>query len=100
MTWRFVVVDHGVRTSAGKTGIYKILVNQTARLMNESGHENIELFDNLEDAKEAAFLIVERCQEEANQDYSRFSNRPDPSIQMLKAEMSNMTEDRVEAFFI
>ena len=95
MNWRFVVVDHGL-----KTGIYKILVNQTARLMNEFGRENIEIFDKLEDAKEVVLLIVKRYEEAAKQNHHQISYRPDPRIEMLRAEMSELTEDRLETFFV
>ncbi len=100
MNWRFVVVDHGLKTTTGKTGIYKILVNQTARLMNEFGRENIEIFDKLEDAKEAVLLIVKRYEEAAKQNHHQISYRPDPRIEMLRAEMSELTEDSLETFFV
>ena len=95
MNWRFVVVDHGLKTS-----IYKILVNQTARLMNEFGRENIEIFDKLEDAKEVVLLIVKRYEEAAKQNHHQISYRPDPRIEMLRAEMSELTENRLETFLV
>lgn len=95
MNTRFVVVDHGL-----DTGIYKIYAQQTARLLNEFGNEYIEIFDSLEDAKAAALAIVNRHGEAARQSQWQFSFRPDPRIETLKTAFSDLTEDRVETFFV
>ena len=95
MSTRFVVVDSGL-----DTGIYKIPANQTARLRNEYGNEGLEVFDELEEAKRAALQIVARHDEASQQDHRRFSFQADPQIVDLKSRLSNLTEDRVEMFFL
>jgi hypothetical protein len=100
MNWRFVLVDHGLETGIETTGIYKILRHQTARLMNEFGQENIEIFDNIEDAKEAAVLMVKRHEEAVRQNHTFFEYQPDPKIEKLKNEISELTVDRVQEFFV
>ena len=96
MTTRFVVVDHGLDTN-----VYKINANQTARLKNEFGNEGIELFDDLEQAKQAALAILGRY-EEASKEASRrsFSFQSDNRLDSLKRSLSDLTEDRVETFFV
>ena len=95
MTTRFVVVDHGL-----DTGVYKIAAHQTARLLNEFGKENIEIFDTLEAAREAALLIICRYDETQNQSQWRFSFRANPQVESVKKEISELTADRVETFFV
>lgn len=95
MRTRFVVVDHGL-----ETGIYKIFAHETARLLNEFGKENIAVFDRLDEAKDAALDIVGRHDKAARDDQWQFSFRPDPQIQRLKTAISDLTEDRVETFFV
>ena len=95
MNTRFVVVDHGLDTS-----VYKIPANQTARLKNEFGNEGLEVFDSFEDAKAAALLIVNRHDEASKQGPQRFSFQSDPQIDSLKSKLADLTEDRVEAFFL
>ena len=96
MTTRFVVVDNGLETS-----VYKIHANQTARLRNEFSGEDLELFDDLERAKQAALAILGR-HEEAEKEASRrsFSFRSDNKFDSLKSALSGLTEDRVETFFV
>jgi len=95
MNTRFVVVDHGLNTS-----VYKFHAHQTARLKNEFGNESLEVFDNFEDAKQAALLIVRGYDEASQQSHTRFSFQSDPQIERQKSELSGLTEDRVETFFV
>ncbi len=95
MNTRFVVVDHGLNTS-----VYKFHAHQTARLKNEFGNESLEVFDNFEDAKQAALLIVRGYDEESKQSNMRFSFQSDPQIERQKSELSGLTEDRVETVFV
>ncbi|HEX9770811.1 MAG TPA: hypothetical protein VGA50_16690 [Kiloniellales bacterium] len=95
MSTRFVVVDQGLNT-----GVYRIHTHQTARLLNEFGNENIEIFDSFEDAREAALLIIGRCDEAWKQSQWRFAFRSDPQIERLKREFSELTADGVETFFV
>jgi hypothetical protein len=95
MNTRFVVVDHGLNTS-----VYKFPANQTARLKNEFGDEGLEVFDDFEDAKQAALLIVNRHDEASKQNHRRFSFQADPQIANLKSQLTGLTEDRVETFFV
>jgi len=95
MTTRFVVVDHGLETS-----VYKIHAQETARLRNEFGNEGLEVYNSFEEAKEAALLIVNRHDEASKQNNRRFSFQSDPQIDNLKSELSGLTEDRVQTFFV
>jgi hypothetical protein len=95
MSTRFVVVDHGL-----DTGLYRIDTHQTARLLNEFGKENIEIFDSFEAAREAALLIINRYAEAWTQSQWRFSFRANPQVESLKKEISELTADRVETFFV
>lgn len=95
MTTRFVVMDHGLETS-----VYKIHAHETARLKNEFGNEGLEVYDSFEAAKEAALLIVNRHDEASKQGHRRFSFQSDPQIDNLKSELSGLTEDRVQTFFV
>ncbi len=96
MTTRFVVVDHGLNTS-----VYKIPANQTARLKNEFGDEGLELFDDLETAKQAALAILGRHEAASKEaDKRSFSFRSDNPFDGLKTALAELTEDRVESFFV
>jgi len=95
MALRFVVVDHGL-----DAGVYKIHACETARLRNEFGEENIEIYDGLEAAKSAATLILSRLDEALRDSQWRFSFRADPQIESLETELAKLTEDSVETFFV
>ena len=95
MSTRFVVVDHGL-----DTGVYKIATHQTARLLNEFGKENIEIFDSLEAAREAALQIICRYDEARTHSRWRVSFRSNPQVESVKKEISELTVDRVETFFL
>lgn len=96
MTTRFVVLDHGLTTS-----VYKIHANQTARLKNEFGNEGIELFDDLEQAKQAALAILGRLEEVSKEANRRsFSFQSDNPFDSLKTALTALTEDRVDTFFV
>ena len=95
MDTRFVVVDQGL-----DSGVYKMPTNQTARLINEFGNENMEIFDTLEDAKHAVLQIVNRCEEASKRSHRDFSFRANPAVESRKAQISDLTEDQVETFFL
>ena len=95
MATRYVVVDHGLNTS-----VYKFSAHQTARLKNEFGNEGLEIFDDFEAAKAAALLIVTRHDEASKQSHGRFSFQSDPQVSNLKSELSGLSEDRVQLFFV
>lgn len=94
MNTRFVVVDRGP-----DTGVYKILTHQTARLVNEIGEENLEIFENFADAREAALLILSGYDEASRLSEWRLSFQSYPLTESRKTEISEHTEDRVENFF-
>ena len=88
-------MDHGLNTS-----VYKFHAHQTARLKNQFGNEGLEVFDDFEDAKQAALLIVRGYDEASKQSHMRFSFQSDPQTERQKSELSGLTEDRVETFFV
>ncbi len=83
MEQRFAVLAEGE-----KPKIYKVPINKTARIINEFPFQNVEIFENLNDAKVAAWAIAESWQ-----------ILPTPQNEELRNSLSQLTEDRVEAYF-
>ncbi len=81
-------------------GRLKICTHQTARLLNEFGKKNIEIFDSFEAAREAALLTICRYDEARNQSQWRFSFRSNPQVESVKKEISELTADRVKTFLV
>ena len=94
MEQRFVVLVEG-----SKPKIYKIPVNQTARLINGIPGRKVEVFETLNDAREAALALVERAKANAKPGIAMFSILPDPEIAELLKTLSELTEDRVERYY-
>ncbi len=93
MTQRFAVLDEGK-----KPKIYKVPVNQTARLINEIPGRRVQVFDTLNDARKAALALVERAKANARPGISTFSTQPNPEEEELVRVLSELTDDRVERY--
>ena len=95
MNYRFVVLDRGLESN-----VYKIPVHQTARLENEGALDDVRVYENLPEAKEAALMILSRYGEAAKKSVRRFSVRTDPRIESMKAQISELTEEGVATYFL
>ena len=95
MEQRFAVLAEGVEPK-----IYKLPVNQTARLINEIPGRKVELFDTLIDAMEAALAIVNRAKASAEPGIAMFSNPVMCQNEELVRGLSELTEDRVERYYL
>jgi hypothetical protein len=94
MDQRFAVLAEGV-----KPKIYKLPVNQTARLINQIPGRKVEVFETLNDAREAALALVERAKENVKPSISMYSTQPNPEDEELLKTLSELTEDRVERYY-
>ena len=81
-----------------KPRIYKIPVNQTARLINEVPGRKVEIFESLNDARERVLAIVERAKASAKPSIALFSTKPAPEEEKLLKTLTELTEDRVERY--
>ncbi len=93
MEQRFALLAEGA-----KLNIYKLPVNQTARLINEDAGRKVLVFETLNDAREAALALVERAKANAKPGVAVFSARPQLNIEELLNTLSELTEGRVERF--
>jgi hypothetical protein len=93
MEQRFAVL-----VEEAKPRIYKIPVNQTARLINEVPGRKVEVFESLNDARERMLAIIERAKASAKPSIAMFSTRPNPEDEELLKTLSELTEDRVERY--
>ncbi len=94
MEQRFAVFAEGA-----KPKIYKRPVNQTARLINEIPGRKVEVFETLNDAREAALALVERAKANAKPSIAMFSTRPNSENEELLKTLSELTEDCVERYY-
>ncbi len=94
MNQRFAVLDEGT-----KPRIYKVPVNQTARLINEIPFRKVEIFESLSEAKEAALAIASRTQETGKPKISIFATGSTAEDEELQQTLSELTEDRVETYY-
>ena len=93
MTLRFAVLNEGK-----KPRIYKVPVNQTARLINEIPGRRVEVFETFDDAKKAALALVELARANEKPGISMFSIQPNPEEEELVRSLSKLTDDRVERY--
>ncbi len=93
MEQRFAVFTEGA-----KPKIYKLPVNQTARLINEIPGKKVEVFETLNDAKEAALAIVSRAEASAKPSIAMFSKPATPQNEELRKALSELTEGRVKRY--
>ena len=94
MEQRFALLAEGA-----KLKIYKLPVNQTARLINEHASRKVLVFETLNNAREAALALVERAKENAKPSISMYSTQPNPEDEELLKTLSELTEDRVERYY-
>ncbi len=95
MEQRFVVIDEGPEPR-----IYKLPVNQTARLINEVPGRKVVVFETLNDAMDAALAIVDSAEASANSGIAMFSNPAISPKKELVSGLSKLTEDRVERYYL
>ena len=93
MIQRFAVLDEG-----SKPRIYKVAVNQTARLINEIPGRRVEVFETLNDARKAALALLERAKANARPGIAMFSIQSNPEEEALVRSLSELTDDRVERY--
>ena len=93
MNHRFAVLNEG-----SKPKIFKFPISQTARLVNQYPDRNVEIFETLGSAKEAALALMDRIKANANPRAAIYSLRPEPEDDELRRGLSDLSEDRVERF--
>ncbi len=76
-------------TEGHKPKIYKLPISQTARLINEFPDRKVEVFENLDNARNAALTIIESA---------LFASKPAPEDKKLLKTLSELTEDRIENY--
>ena len=94
MEQRFAVLDEGV-----KPRVYKVPIYQVARLINEFPFQKVEIFETLNDAREAALTLVERAEASAKPSIAMFSKPATSQNEELRRALSELTEDRVERYY-
>ena len=94
MEQRFAVLDEGV-----KPRVYKVPIYQAARLINEFPFRKVEIFETLNDAREAALALVERAEASAKPSIAMFSKPATSQNEELRRALSELTEDRVERYY-
>ncbi len=94
MEQRFAVLDEGA-----KPRVYKVPIYQTARLINEFPFRSVEIFETLNDAREAALALVERVEASAKPSIAMFSKPATSQNEELRKALSELTEDRVERYY-
>ncbi len=95
MEQRFVVFDDG---SGPK--IYKIPVHRTARLVNEFPNRKVQVFETLNAAKEVALAIVDHAETNAKPSFTSFAPAPTARNEESRMALSELTEDRVETYYV
>ena len=78
MEQRFAVIAEGATPK-----VYKLSINQTARLIDEVPGRKVEVFETLNDAREAALTLVESAKANARPGISILSNGPDSENEEL-----------------
>jgi hypothetical protein len=94
MNQRFAVLTEG-----SKPKIYKLPVNQTARLINEIPDRKVDIFETLNGAREAALTLVNLAKEQTRPSIATFSTQPNPEDEKFLRMLSELTEDRVENYY-
>ena len=94
MEQRFAVLDEGA-----KPRIYKVPTYQTARFINEFPFRKVEIFETLNDAKEAALAVVSRAEASAKSSIAMFLKPPTTQNEDLRKALLELTENRVERYY-
>ncbi len=95
MEQRFVVFDDG-----SGPRIYKIPVHRTARLVNEFPDRKVQVFETLNAAKKAALAIVDHAETNAKPSFTSFAPAPTARNEESRMALSELTEDRVETYYV
>ncbi len=74
-------------------------IYQAARLINEFPFRKVEIFETLNDAREAALALVERAEASAKPSIAMFSKPATSQNEELRKALSELTEDRVERYY-
>jgi hypothetical protein len=94
MEKRYVVFDRGFATE-----IARINANLTARIRNEAAGEDLAVFDNLEDAKKATLVIVERYADQLRPSPGMFSSAPKDNVRDRLSQLSALTEGDIDDYY-
>ncbi len=94
MEQRFAMLAEGA-----KLKIYKLPVNQTARLINQISGRKVKIFETLNDARKAALALVECAEASAKPGIVMFSEPDTSQNEELRKALSELTEDRVEPYY-
>ncbi len=76
--------------------IYKIPINQTARVINDYPDCKVEIFETLAAAKGAALTIVERAWQGPKRSLMDFTGRSKPQNVELRRTISELNEHTVK----
>ena len=93
MEQRFAVL-----VEEAKPRIYKLLVNQTARLINETPGRKVEVFETFDSARRAALALVAHAKAQSKPSTAFFATKPAPEEEELLKTLTELTEDRVERY--
>ena len=91
MEQRFAIIAEGATPK-----IYKLLLNQTARLINQIPGRKVETFETLNDARAAALALVSHAEASAKPGIVMFSEPGTSQNEKMQKALSELTEDRVE----
>ena len=93
MDKRYLVFDRGIGTE-----ISRINTNLTARVRNETEGQKLEVFENLDDAKTATTVIIERYSETVKPKSGMFSTSPKDKARDRLNEVKALTDDDIEDY--
>jgi len=93
MDKRYLVFDRGLGTE-----ISRVNTNLTARVRNETQGQKLEIFENLEEAKAATTVIIQRYRQTLKPKSGMFSTAPKDKAQDRLNEVSSLTEDDIEDY--
>ncbi len=85
-------------TDEPKPKIYKVPVNQTARLVNQIPGRKVEVFETLNGAREAALARIKLARENTKSGITMFAPEINREDEALLQTLSELTEDRVERY--
>ena len=95
MVYRFFIIAEGYDPR-----IYKVPACQTARLISEFPRQKFTLYETLQDAKQAALIIVDRAPTKPKSNIALFPGQPANTNGDLRTATLKLTEDRVEKFHL
>jgi hypothetical protein len=95
MEYRFFIIVQGYDPK-----IYKVPVCQTARLINEYPDQKFQIYETLQDAKQAALVIVSRAPAKPKCSIAQLPGQPANEDEDLRTTTQKLTEDSVERFHL